>query len=129
MPMARILIVDDEVHVAGALRRLLRREGFSIEVALSGEEAISKLATFEADVVISDFKMPGMNGLELLGKVLRLAPKTVRVLFSGHLDPSAGSGEGEGIISHFVSKPWDDARLVADVRALLDRRAAASQSH
>jgi YesN/AraC family two-component response regulator len=117
--MTRILIVDDEVHVVGALRRLFRREGFSIEVALNGAEAIEKLATFEADVVISDLKMPGMDGLELLGQVLRIAPKTVRVLISGHADLSVNSGPGAGIISHFSSKPWDDARLVADVRALL----------
>ncbi|QRK09741.1 response regulator [Archangium violaceum] len=118
--MARILIVDDEVHVVGALRRLLRREGFSIEVALNGEEALEKLATFPADVVISDFRMRGMNGLELLARVLSIAPKAVRVLISGHADLSGGSQSG--IISHFISKPWDDDRLVADVRALLDGR-------
>lgn len=115
--MARILIVDDEVHVVGALRRLLRREGFSIEVALNGEEAIEKLASFPADVVISDFRMRGMNGLELLGQVLRIAPKAIRVLISGHADLSTGGQAG--VISHFISKPWDDDRLVADVRALL----------
>ncbi|PTL81289.1 response regulator [Vitiosangium sp. GDMCC 1.1324] len=117
--MARILIVDDEVHVIGALRRLLRREGFSIEVAHNGEEAIEKLASFEADVVISDFRMRGMNGLELLGQVLRIAPKAARVLISGHADLSTGGGPQAGIISHFISKPWDDDRLIADVRALL----------
>ncbi len=117
--MTRILIVDDEVHVVGALRRLFRREGYCIEVALNGTEAIEKLATFEADVVISDFRMPGMDGLELLGQVLRIAPRTVRVLISGHADLSVDSGPGAGIISHFSSKPWDDARLVADVRALV----------
>jgi DNA-binding NtrC family response regulator len=118
--MARILIVDDEVHVVGALRRLLRREGFSLEVAFSGEEALQKLATFEADVVISDFKMRGMNGLELLGQVMRVAPRTVRILISGHADLSSNSGSrGDGVISHFISKPWDDDRLIADVRALL----------
>ena len=116
--MPRILIVDDEVHVVGALRRLLRREGFTIEVALSGEEALQKLETFEADVVISDFRMRGMNGLELLGQVMQRAPKTVRVLISGHADLSS-VGARAGVISLFISMPWDDVRLVADVRALL----------
>ena len=118
--MARILIVDDEVHVVGALRRLLRREGFSIEVALNGEEAISKLTSFEPDVVISDFRMRGMNGLELLAQVLRIAPRAARILISGHADLSSNCGpRGDGVISHFISKPWDDERLIADVRALL----------
>jgi DNA-binding NtrC family response regulator len=116
--MARILIVDDEVHVVGALRRLLKREGFSIEVAFNGDEALEKLASFPADVVISDFRMRGMNGLELLAQVLRIAPKAVRVLISGHADLSTGGGQA-GVISHFISKPWDDDRLIADVRALL----------
>ncbi len=124
--MARILIVDDEVHVIGALRRLFRREGFAIEVALSGEEALEKLATFPADVVISDLRMRGMDGLALLGQVQRLSPKTVRVLISGHAEMSASSGPAAGIISHFISKPWDDARLVADVRALLGRQGPAN---
>lgn len=122
--MARILIVDDEVHVVGALRRLLRREGFSIETALNGEEALEKLATFPADVVISDFRMRGMDGLELLGRVLRVAPSAVRVLISGHADLSSG-GPQSGVISHFISKPWDDDRLIADVRQLLGQGSAA----
>jgi DNA-binding NtrC family response regulator len=124
--MARILIVDDEVHVVGALRRLLRREGFSIDVALNGEEALEKLGTFHPDVVISDFRMRGMNGLELLGHVLRLAPTAVRVLISGHADLSSSGGQPGSVISHFISKPWDDERLVADVRALLGSQGSAT---
>ncbi|MBZ4420605.1 response regulator [Myxococcus sp. RHSTA-1-4] len=119
--MARILIVDDEVHVLGALRRLLRREGFAIEVALSGEEALEKLRTFEADLVISDFRMRGMNGLQLLGQVMHAAPRTVRVLLSGHADlRTGGCPSAEGVVSHFFSKPWDNEHLIATVRSLLE---------
>jgi CheY-like chemotaxis protein len=120
--MARILIVDDEVYVVGALRRLLRREGFAIEVALNGQEALEKLASFDADLVISDLRMRGMDGLELLGEVRRLAPKAIRVLISGHADLSPGNRShqpGADAISHFISKPWDDERLLSDLRALL----------
>jgi DNA-binding NtrC family response regulator len=128
--MARILIVDDEVHVLGALRRLLRREGFSIEVALSGEEALEKLGSFDADLVISDFRMRGMNGVQLLGQVMHVAPRTVRVLLSGHADLRPGScpQQAAGIVSHFFSKPWDNERLVAEVRALLQQDVASSGS-
>lgn len=123
--MARILIVDDEVHVLGALRRILRRDGFAIEVALSGEEALEKLRTFEADLVISDFRMRGMNGLELLGQVMLAMPRTVRVLLSGHADLR---NEGclsttAGVVSHFFSKPWDNERLLSEVRNLLGTHA------
>ena len=61
--------------------------------------------------------MRGMNGLELLSQVWRIAPRAARILISGHADLSGDSQSG--VISHFISKPWDDDRLVADVRALL----------
>jgi DNA-binding NtrC family response regulator len=122
--MARILIVDDEVHVLGALRRLLRREGFAIEVALSGEEALEKLRNFEADLVISDFRMRGMNGLQLLGQVMLAAPRTVRVLLSGHADlRNEGCLPTTGVVSHFFAKPWDNERLLSEVRTLLGAHA------
>jgi DNA-binding NtrC family response regulator len=121
--MARILIVDDEAHVVSALRRLLKREGFAIEVALNGEEALSKLPGFEPDLVISDFRMKGMNGAELLEHILRQVPQAVRVLLSGYADlRNGGDPSLNGLITHFISKPWDDQHLVNDVRALLERR-------
>ncbi|MDC0708595.1 response regulator [Stigmatella sp. ncwal1] len=118
--MAKILIVDDEVQVASALRRLFRREGFAVEVALNGEEALEKLNSFQADLVISDFRMKGMNGAELLERVLRVSPRAVRILLSGHADlwSSAPSSAAQAV-SHFISKPWDDDHLVARVRTLL----------
>ncbi|HZI08955.1 MAG TPA: response regulator [Myxococcus sp.] len=119
--MVRILIVDDEVQVLESLRRLLRREGFDIEVALSGEEALRKLGTFAADIVISDFRMRGMNGAELLGQVMAQAPDTVRVLLSGQADLQPGSlpSSTTGIISHFLTKPWDNQHFLSEVRNLL----------
>jgi DNA-binding NtrC family response regulator len=118
--MAKILIVDDEVQVASALRRLFRREGFAVEVALNGEEALEKLTTFQADLVISDFRMKGMNGAELLERVLRMCPQAVRILLSGHADLwSSTPTSAAQAVSHFISKPWDDDHLVARVRTLL----------
>lgn len=119
--MVRILIVDDEVQVLESLRRLLRREGFDIEVALSGEEALEKLRTFTPDIVISDFRMRGMNGAELLDQVMAVAPAAVRVLLSGQADlqPGTGSWFSPDVISHFITKPWDNQHLVSEVRSLL----------
>ncbi|MBN1206029.1 MAG: response regulator [Myxococcaceae bacterium] len=118
--MAKILIVDDEVQVASALRRLFRREGFSVEVAFNGDEALQKIATFDPDLVISDFRMKGMNGAELLERVLRVAPRAVRILLSGHADLWSGApGSSAQAVSHFISKPWDDDHLVSRVRTLL----------
>lgn len=118
--MAKILIVDDEVQVASALRRLFRREGFAVEVAFNGEEALQKLVAFDPDLVISDFRMKGMNGAELLERVLRVAPRAVRILLSGHADLWSSSPTSSAqAVSHFISKPWDDDHLVSRVRTLL----------
>jgi DNA-binding NtrC family response regulator len=127
--MAKILIVDDEVQVASALRRLFRREGFAVEVALNGDEALQKLATFDADLVISDFRMKGMNGAELLEKVLRVSPRAVRILLSGHADLwSHSPSTAAQAVSHFISKPWDDDHLVARVRSLLGQQEPSASS-
>ena len=127
--MAKILIVDDEVQVASALRRLFRREGFAVEVALNGEEALQKLTTFDPDLVISDFRMKGMNGAELLEKVLRQAPRAVRILLSGHADLWSGSSTSPTqAVSHFISKPWDDDHLVSRVRSLLGQQEPSASS-
>jgi DNA-binding NtrC family response regulator len=127
--MAKILIVDDEVQVASALRRLFRREGFAVEVAFNGEEALQKLMAFEPDLVISDFRMKGMNGAELLEKVLRVAPRAVRILLSGHADLwSSSPSTTAQAVSHFISKPWDDDHLVSRVRSLLGQPAPSASS-
>lgn len=127
--MAKILIVDDEVQVASALRRLFRREGFAVEVALNGEEALQKLSAFDPDLVISDFRMKGMNGAELLEKVLRLAPRAVRILLSGHADLwNTSPTSSAQAVSHFISKPWDDDSLVSRVRSLLGQQEPSASS-
>ncbi len=129
LPMAKILIVDDEVQVASALRRLFRREGFSVEVAFNGEEALQKLVTFDPDIVISDFRMKGMNGAELLEKVLSQAPRAVRILLSGHADLWSGTSSSTNqAVSHFISKPWDDDHLVARVKTLLGNQEPSASS-
>ncbi len=121
--MTKILLVDDEVEVANALRRLLRRADFEVEIAHSGAEALEKLAVFGPDVIVSDFRMPGMNGAELLAEVKRRAPLVLRLILSGYADlRSILSSINEGGICRFITKPWDDDQLIALLRQLLVNR-------
>ncbi|MHB8416905.1 MAG: response regulator [Myxococcales bacterium] len=121
--MARVLIVDDEPQVAKALGRLLRRSGFEVEIAAGGAEAMEKLPVFTPDVVISDFRMPGMNGAELLAEVKRRLPLALRLILSGHADlRSILSSINDGEICRFLSKPWDDREIVALLQKLLAER-------
>jgi two-component system response regulator VicR len=127
--MHRILIVDDEVEVAKALRRLLRKE-YEIEIAASGEEALAKIDAFRPDAVLSDFRMPGMNGAELLSAIKARMPLTLRLILSGYADlDSVLASVNDGEICRFLRKPWDDAELKATLRRLLDTRELLSQLH
>jgi CheY-like chemotaxis protein len=126
--MPRLLIVDDETLILNALKRLFRRNGFEVETANGGEEALAKLDAFAPDVVISDFRMPGMNGAELLGRVKRQRPAALRVVLSGFADlESVVTSVNEGEICRFISKPWDDAQLVKHIQQLLDQRQVLAQ--
>lgn len=84
----RILFVDDEPNVLQGLQRMLRsmRNEWEIEFAGGGEEALQKMEQAPFDVIVSDMRMPGMNGAQLLKEVARRYPDTVRIVLSGHSD-------------------------------------------
>ncbi|RJS17997.1 response regulator [Corallococcus sp. H22C18031201] len=128
MEESKVLVVDDEPQVAHALRRLLRREGFTVEVAYNGEEALERLQQFTPDIVLSDFRMPGMTGSELLQQVKRSHPLALRLIISGYADfKSVVASVNDGEICRFISKPWDDAELVAYLLGLLRHREVMAQ--
>lgn len=123
-----ILLVDDEQSVLHALKRLLRREDYTILTAGSGDEALELLANSERPigVVISDFRMPGMNGVELLTRVRVRYPDTFRIILSGYADAEVVQAAiNEGWVYRFVSKPWDDEDLKAVIRASVQQYEAA----
>src|SRR5687767_12386712 len=78
----RILIVDDEANARTALAELLRDEGYSVETAADGFKALPKLEEFSPALVLTDLKMPGMDGLELMKKSLERDPQCVVVLMT-----------------------------------------------
>lgn len=118
--MKTILIVDDEIEVARSLRRLLRRE-FNIEFAQSGAEALQRLERAPVDLVLSDFRMPNMNGAQLMCEIKQRWPTTARVILSGYADiESMLSSVNEGEVCRFLRKPWNDEELMDTVRRLLE---------
>ena len=116
----RILVVDDEREVARALSRLLRRHGFVVETAHSGEEALSLLERFDPHVVLTDYRMPVMSGAEVLRQVSELRPHAVRLLMSGYTE--AAGGMKLEIAHGIIPKPWDNDALIAMVRGPLGER-------
>ena len=112
-----LLLVDDEASILASLKRLLRRENFHILTASSAQEALSLLALHPVGVIITDQRMAGMSGTELLARVRTMHPQVVRMVLSGHtgldlLTDAINRGE----IYKFIAKPWNDAELIETIR-------------
>lgn len=117
-----ILIVDDEQHILSALKRALRGEPYLIIAASNGEEALDIVLHRKISVVVSDERMPGMSGVDLLSNVKRLAPEVVRIMLTGQTRIESAMGAvNQGEIFRFFLKPWDDFELKTAIRSAVHR--------
>ena len=119
--LIRILLVDDEVNVLRALERTFLDEEYELLTASSGSEGLSILRDVSpVQVVVSDYRMPQMNGVDFLREVRRRWPDTVRIVLSGYADTAVViSAINEGEIYKFIAKPWNDDELrIAIINAL-----------
>ena len=109
----KILCVDDEPNVLKSLKRLFIDEDYEIFSANSGEEGLALLEEqWDTQIVISDYRMPGMNGVDFLKKVYEGWPDTIRIVLSGFADTaSVVAAINEGQIYKFIGKPWNDEEL------------------
>ena len=111
-----LLLVDDEENILRSLVRLLRRDGYKILTANSGDEGMEVLKENDVSVIISDQRMPQMTGVEFLSEVKEIYPGTVRIVLSGYTDlKSVTDAINQGAIFRFLTKPWDDALLRANI--------------
>ncbi|MFC1751446.1 ATPase, T2SS/T4P/T4SS family, partial [Pseudomonadota bacterium] len=118
----KILIVDDETGVLNALRRVFRQENYTIYTASDAEEALQVLQQQTCHLMISDFMMPRMNGVELIRKVKQLHPQTMRIMLTGHADTEAVMGAiKDGAVYKFILKPWNDDDLRVTVALALEQ--------
>ena len=118
-----LLLVDDEPSVLSALRRLFRPHGYNVLQASSGADALAMLADQPVDLVISDMRMPAMDGASLLEAVRQRQPHAVRILLTGYADiGSTVAAINRGEIHRYISKPWDDQDMLLVVRDALARR-------
>jgi response regulator RpfG family c-di-GMP phosphodiesterase len=119
-----VLCVDDEPHVLSALRRALRAPELKLCTAEGGAPALELLAREPVDLIISDMRMPGMTGTQLLGQVQRSYPDVVRVVLTGQADMhDTIAAINHGSIFRYLQKPWNDEELRQVVRQGLERRA------
>ncbi|MEW6489453.1 MAG: HD domain-containing phosphohydrolase [Thermodesulfobacteriota bacterium] len=119
-----LLLVDDEENILRALRRLFHRLGHEILTASSGRDALRLLEERPVSLIVSDHRMPGMTGAELLAAAARVQPDALRIMLTGYADMQAAmQAINEGRVYRFLPKPWDDAGLlgvVTDALADLD---------
>lgn len=122
--MNRIMIVDDERNILNSLRRVLKRqEDWEIEIFENVDEALKRVQTMTFEMVISDYRMPGMDGIEFLNVVRKLQPEAIRIILSGFTELQALlDAINQAEIYRYICKPWDDQELIATIgRALAHR--------
>jgi response regulator RpfG family c-di-GMP phosphodiesterase len=117
-----VLFVDDEENILRALQRLTMDEEFDTEIANSGDAALRKLATLQdVALIVSDQRMPGMNGAEFLQQSRQLAPDAIRMLLTGYSDISAAADAiNKGGASRYLNKPWQDEELLQTLRGAVE---------
>ena len=118
-----VLIVDDEDMVITSIRAFLQLETeYRVTGITDPQVAVKFLEVNPVDVVVSDYLMPRMNGLQVLGKAKELQPEAARVLLTGHADKqSAIQAINDVGLFQYLEKPWDNSRLLLVVQAAIER--------
>ena len=112
MTPAKVLLVDDEPHILSALQRCLRREAYQVTATSSPEEALQLLATERYAVLVTDQRMPTMNGTRLLELAKKTCPETRRLILTGYAEFQATvDAINRGAAARFLTKPWNDEEL------------------
>ncbi|MDP2785441.1 MAG: response regulator [Sulfurimicrobium sp.] len=116
-----LLFVDDEANILSALRRLFRPHGYRVHTAEGGAQGLELLEREPVDLVISDMRMPNMDGAQFLEQVRHKWPDTVRILLTGYADVSSTiAAINKGQIYRYISKPWNDDDIVLLVKQALE---------
>jgi CheY-like chemotaxis protein len=101
-----LLVIDDEPKIIAIMARVLRQEGYRVFSTTTADEGFELLATNRIGVILSDLRMPGMDGIEFLSRVSRLHPETVRIAMSGYADMDmVAEAINRGAIYKFLTKP------------------------
>jgi two-component system, OmpR family, response regulator MprA len=118
---ARVLVVEDDIDIAGVLRRSLDKEGYDVRVAGDGEDALNQAAVFEPDAVVLDLGLPKLDGVEVCRRLRSDGDVPILVLTARDALESRVQGLDSGADDYLV-KPFERDELLARMRALLRRR-------
>jgi DNA-binding NtrC family response regulator len=123
-----ILIVDDEAEIRESLRTLLELEGYEVEVAASGDEGATQLGERAFDLVLLDLALPDRNGLDLLADLRAQDPQQAVIMITAYGTVENAVRAMQTGAVNFIQKPWDNEKLLADVRAAVARHRAEEEN-
>jgi DNA-binding NtrC family response regulator len=118
----KILIVDDEYSVRHSLTAWFEDEGYTVDVASSGKEALAKLAEKKWDIFFLDLKMPGMTGLELQSKIMAIQPQSTIIIITAFASVESAVEAMQNGAYDYLSKPFDPDKLALMVRNIIERK-------
>ena len=120
----RILIIDDEAAIRESLDTLLTLEGYSVDLAGTGRAGIDALVRAPFDLLLLDLSLPGETGIDLLPRIKALVPELPIIMITAYGTVDNVVDAMRGGASNFVQKPWDNEKLLADIRVAMGKRAA-----
>lgn len=126
--ISKILVIDDERPIRNALRDILEYEKFAVSDAADGNDGLEQLKKTPFDLVLCDIKMPKMDGIEVLEKILEIQPDVPVIMISGHADIDTAVGAIKKGAYDFISKPLDLNRLLITVRNALERQSLVTET-
>jgi DNA-binding NtrC family response regulator len=123
-----ILIVDDEMAIRESLQTLLEMEEYQVEAVGTGEQGLTRIAEHPYDLVLLDYALPDKNGIEILREIRDRDPSLAVILITAYGTVENAVMAMQGGASNFIQKPWDNEKLLADVRAAIGRRRAEEEN-
>src|SRR5271169_5360493 len=124
----RILIIDDEAEIRESLETLLQLEGYTVVVAGSGREGLAEIGQRTFDVVLLDLALPDKNGMDVLSEIRLLHPQQAVIMITAYGTVENAVRAMQSGATNFIQKPWDNEKLLADVRAAVARQRAEEEN-
>jgi DNA-binding NtrC family response regulator len=126
--MSKILVIDDERSIRNTLKDILEYEKYEVDLAEDGKKGIEKVKQVEYDIILCDIKMPGMDGIEVLEYLHKLAPDSPVVMISGHGNIDTAVESIKKGAYDFIEKPLDLNRLLITIRNAMDKSSLVNET-
>src|ERR1700686_5253738 len=127
-PTGSVLIIDDEAEIRESLQTLLEMEGFEVDTAITGEDRLSQMADRPFDLVLLDLTLPGRDGMEILSEIRSHDSRLPVIMITAYGTVENAVRAMQSGAANFVQKPWDNEKLLADVRAAVGWRRAEEEN-